>query len=80
MLQKVLGGTMAIGLAALLSLPALAVARPQQADHTSMQQHQLEPAAKKSSKKKKKGQPSQKPKPTTPAQQSLYQGQQQSVT
>jgi hypothetical protein len=68
MLKHVLGGTMVIGLAALLSLPALAVAGPQQSGHTSMQQHQLEPAAKKSSKKKKKGQSSQQPKPTTPAQ------------
>lgn len=78
MLKKVLCGTMAIGLAALLSLPTLAMAVPQQSGHTSMQQHQLEPV-KKSSKKKKKGQPSQKPKPTTPSQQSLYQVQQQSV-
>ena len=78
MLKKVLCGTMAIGLAALLSLPALAVASPQKSGHTSIQQHQLEPA-KKSSKKKKKGQSSQKPKSTTPSHQSLYQVQQQSV-
>jgi hypothetical protein len=75
MLKKVLCGTMAIGLAALLSLPALAVAVPQQSGHTSIQQPQLE-LVKKSCKKKNQGQHSQKPKPTSTSQQFLYQSQQ----
>jgi hypothetical protein len=78
MLKKVLGGTMAMGLAAFLSLPALAVALPQTSGHTSIQPQQLA-LVKKSSKKKKKGHQSQKPKPTTPSQQSLNRVQPQSL-
>lgn len=54
MLKKVLCGTMAIGLAALLSLPELAVAFPQKSTRTSIQQNQLELVKVKRKKKSKK--------------------------
>jgi hypothetical protein len=54
MLKKVLCGTMAVGLATILSLPELAGAWPQKSSPTSVQHNQLELAAKKKSKKKSK--------------------------
>ena len=53
MLKKALCGTMAIGIAALLSLPELAIALPQQSKQTSIQQNQLELVKKRRAKKKK---------------------------
>lgn len=53
MLKKVLCGTLALGFAAVLSLPGLAVAFPQKSSPTSIEQHQLELAAKKGRKAKK---------------------------
>ncbi len=55
MLKKVLCGTMAIGLAALLSLPELAVAFPQKSTRTSIQQNQLELVKGKRKKKSRRG-------------------------
>jgi len=56
MLKKVLCGTMAIGLAALLGLPELAVASPHKAKQTSIEQNQLELAhARRRSKKSRRG-------------------------
>lgn len=53
MLKKVLCGTMALGLATLLSLPELAMALPQKSDHASIQQNQLELVKKRRKKRKK---------------------------
>jgi len=64
MLKKVLCGTMALGLAAVLGLPELAVAAPQKSKQTSIQQNQLELVHKTRKKKSKKSAKKKAPKKT----------------
>lgn len=74
MVKRVVCGTMAIGLAALLSLPELAIAFPPKSDHASIQQNQLELVKKRRKKKSRRGQKMRRPMQTQ--QQSLFQVQQ----